>query len=91
MTIRLRGRALTIAVVAATVGVIVFTILQYRWSTELIDSTGVRIADTLPLSMVNWQLDFERNFSEITTALRADASFDETALAARLEEWRQVA
>jgi signal transduction histidine kinase len=91
MTIRLRERALTIAVVAATIGVIVFTILQYRWSSELIESTGVRMADTLQLSMVNWQIDFGRNFSEITTALRPDAGFDDTALAARLADWRQVA
>jgi signal transduction histidine kinase len=91
MTIRLRERALTIAVMAATIGVIVFTILQYRWSAELIESTGVRMADTLQLSMVNWQIDFGRNFSEITTALRPDAGVDDTALAARLAEWRQIA
>jgi signal transduction histidine kinase len=91
MTTRLREGPLTIAVVAATVGVIVFTILQYRWSRELIESTGVRMADTLQLSMVNWQIDFGRNFSEIATTLRPDAGFNETALAARLGEWRQLA
>ena len=72
MMIRLKERALPVAVIAATVGVIAFTVLQYRWSTEVIEATGVRLADTLQLSMANWQVDFERNFSEVTTTLRPE-------------------
>lgn len=91
MRVRLKERALTAAVVIATIGVIVFAVLQYRWSTEIIDATGVRMADTLQLSMVNWQIDFERNFSEITTTLRPDRADDAEALARRLAELRRIA
>ena len=87
----LKERALTVAVVAATAVVIGFAFLQYRWSTEVIDTTGVRMADTLQLSMVNWQLDFERNFSEISSTLRPDSDFDEKTLADRLGQWRRIA
>jgi signal transduction histidine kinase len=95
MMIRLKERALPVAVIAATVGVIVFTVVEYRWSTEVIEATGVRLADTLQLSMANWQVDFERNFSEVTTTLRPEpgpATPERLAvLEGRLSEWRRSA
>ena len=71
---RIGERALLGAVVvAAAVVVIVFAGLQYRWSTEMRDAASVRLGDTLQLSMVNWHLDFLRNFSELSLMLRAPA------------------
>ena len=59
----LKTHALSAAVVLTTVVVILLAVLQYRWSTEVSEATGVRLADTLQLSMINWHLDFLRNFS----------------------------
>src|SRR5437879_5481729 len=92
MKLRLKERALTIAVVATTAVIIAFAWLQYRWSTEVTEATGVRLADTLQMSMVNWHVDFLRNFEEVTRALQVD--HDENAWAAalpRIREWKAVA
>ena len=65
----LKQRALSIAVVLTTVIIIVFTIVQYRWSDEVSEAAAVRLADTLQMAMTNWQIDLLRNLSEITTTL----------------------
>ena len=95
MRFRVRDRALAIAVVMTTLVVIVLAGLQYRWSNEVSEATGVRLADTLQLSMVNWHLDFLRNFSEICLTMRVDpesgSEDDLQQYARRFAEWRAVA
>ena len=91
---RTRERALLGAVViAAAVVVIVFAALQYRWSNEMREAAAVRLGDTLQLSMVNWHLDFLRNFSEVSLMLRAPSDRDGSGAryARELEAWRAIA
>jgi len=95
MKLQLKARALSAAVVMTTVVVILFAGLQYRWSVEVSEATGVRLADTLQLSMINWHLDFLRNFSEVCLTMRVDpeheAIADLSQYAARIAEWKAVA
>lgn len=94
MTLRLKEHALTIAVVVTTTVIIVFAGLQYRWSNEVTEATGVRLADTLQMSMVNWHLDFLRNFSEVGRALRPSPRRGDGDLewyAQQFEEWQALA
>ena len=78
---------------ATTVVLIAFAVLQYRSSREITEATGVRLADTLQMSLVNWHVDFERNFTDITRALDLHAPGDASAeaLAAGLADWRRSA
>lgn len=88
-------RALSAAVVISAVVVIVFAVLQYRWSNQVSEATGVRLADTLQLSMINWHLDLLRNFSELCLIVRipADrgAGGDLRTYVGQFAEWRAVA
>jgi signal transduction histidine kinase len=95
MTFRVKDRALTAAVAVAAVVVVLFAMLQYRWSNQVSEATGVRLADTLQLSMINWHLDFLRNFSEVCLTMRVevenDLESDGSRYAQRLAEWKAVA
>jgi signal transduction histidine kinase len=96
MKLPLKERALsTVVIVPIAIVVIVVAALQYRWSTAVSEATGVRLADTLQLSMINWHLDFFRNFSEVCLTMRVDpdndADGDVNQYARRFEEWRAVA
>ena len=95
MKLHLKARALPAAVVVTTVVVIMLAALQYRWSTEVSEATGVRLADTLQLSMINWHLDFLRNFAEVCLTMRVDpeqgAIGDLTSVRRRVAEWKAVA
>jgi signal transduction histidine kinase len=90
MKLQLKERALTIAVVVTTIVIIVFAALQYRWSREISNATGVRLADTLLMSIVNWQIDLERNVSEIGRALGPASGGDENLAehARQFESWK---
>src|SRR6187399_775207 len=85
----------TIVIVPSVIIVIILGILQYRWSTGVSETTAVRLADSLQMSMVNWQMDLFRYFSEVAVALRANSgpemSADPQQYVARFREWRQVA
>jgi signal transduction histidine kinase len=91
----LKARALSAAVVVTAVAVILLAALQYRWSTEVSEATGVRLADTLQLSMVNWHLDFLRNFAEVCLTMRVDPEQgtigDPDPYARRVADWKAVA
>jgi signal transduction histidine kinase len=95
MTFHLKARALPVAVIVSTVVVILLAVLQYRWSREVSEATGVRLADTLQLSMINWHHDFLRNFSEICLTMRVDPErepfTDLSQDVRRLAEWQAVA
>jgi signal transduction histidine kinase len=71
---RLKERALLIAVAVTTVVIVGFGVSQYRWSQEVSEAAAVRLADTLQMSMVNWQIDLLRTFSDVT-ASRAPARY----------------
>ncbi|MBM3777553.1 MAG: HAMP domain-containing histidine kinase [Acidimicrobiia bacterium] len=88
--VRPRGHLLTAAVILTTCVLIVFTVLQYRWSREINEATGVRLADTLQMSMVNWHLDLQRNFDEAARTLFVEPASD-AEYALRYREWTALA
>ena len=57
------GTATSIVCIAAVV--VTLAVIQYRWNQQASDATGVRLADSLQLSMINWHLDLFRYLSEI--------------------------
>jgi signal transduction histidine kinase len=96
MSRRLSERAGTaLVILTAVVGVLALGWLQYRWNREASDATGLRLADSLQLSMINWQLELFRHLSDVCLALpstmdgstagRLDSYVD------RLAEWRAAA
>ena len=95
MRFSIKERALSAAVVVTAAVVIALAVLQYRWSNEASEATAVRLADTLQLSMINWHLDFLRNFSEVCLAMRIDPEggmdADLDQYARRLGEWKTIA
>src|SRR3954470_14217195 len=86
-----KKRALTAAVVLTTVVIVVFAALQYRWTREISEATGVRLADTLLMSIVNWHIDFERNFAEIGRLGGDTADRDLETHARRFADWKRLA
>ena len=96
MRLSIRDRSFSTAVVIlGAVVVTVLAALQYRWSNQVSEATSVRLADSLQMSMINWHLDFFRDFSEIGLAMRVDpesgGSGDLDQYARRLAEWRSRA
>ena len=81
--------------VSAAVVVVALAVLQYRWNADASDATGVRLADALQLSMVNWHLDLFRNLSEVCLTMRMPVDdtgrSDAEQYADRLQEWRSLA
>jgi len=69
-------------------------VLQYRWSNQVSEATGIRLADSLQMSMINWHLDFFRVFSEICVAMRVDPDSatqeDWDQYARRFEDWKKT-
>jgi len=87
-----KKRALTAAVVLTTIVIVVFAALQYRWTREISEATGVRLADTLLMSIVNWHIDLERNFAEIARELGGDAvDGGLEGHGRRFAEWKRLA
>ena len=91
-----KERAGLAAVLLVTAAVIVgLAVLQYRWNRQASEATGVRLADALQLSMVNWHLDLFRNLSEVCLTIRMAAEFspddDFNQFADRFTEWRSIA
>lgn len=84
--------AVLLLTAAAIVGL---AVLQYRWNRDASEATGVRLADALQLSMVNWHLDLFRNLSEVCLTIRMAEEFspddDVNQFAARVAEWRSIA
>ena len=80
-------------VVLAAVVVIVLAALQYRWSNQVSEATSIRLADSLQMSMINWHLDFFRDFSEICIAMHVDTEVDTpddwNQYARRFAEWKK--
>ncbi len=94
MRLPIKERAFTTGmVILATIVVMVLAALQYRWSNQVSEATSIRLADSLQMSMINWHLDFFRDFSEICVAMHADpdadAQDDLTQYARRFAEWEK--
>ena len=64
--------AVLVLTAAAIVGL---ALLQYRWNRDASEATGVRLADALQLSMINWHLDLFRNLSEVCLTIRMAGEF----------------
>jgi signal transduction histidine kinase len=95
MRLPIKERAFTTAmVILAAIVVVVLAALQYRWSNQVSEATSIRLADSLQMSMINWHLDFFRDFSEICVALHEDpdsrAGGDWNQYARRLAEWKKT-
>ena len=84
-----------VVVIPSAIIVIALAVLEYRWSARISEATAVRLADSLQMSMINWQKDFFRYFSEIGVALRIDpvedAPGDVDQYIRRIDEWRAIA
>src|SRR5882672_9163061 len=94
MRLPIKERAFTSAmVILAAIVVIVLAALQYRWSNQVSEATSIRLADSLQMSMINWHLDFFRDFSEICIAMRVDpevdAQTDWNQYARRFDDWKK--
>src|SRR5882672_5660908 len=86
MRLPIKERAFTTGmVILAAIVVIVLAALQYRWSNQVSEATSIRLADSLQMSMINWHLDFFRDFSEICVAMHVDSGIDAP------EDWNQYA
>jgi signal transduction histidine kinase len=84
----------TVAAIVSTAAVVVaLAIMQYRWNQEASDATGVRLADSLQLSMINWHLDLFRNLSEVALTIRVPEDAEEASVqyARRFAEWQSIA
>src|SRR5580658_1145798 len=91
-----KPRTISMAVVIpSAIIVAALAVIEYRWSTRVSEATAVRLADSLQMSMMNWQKDFFRYFSEIGLALRIDpvedAPGDAGQYVRRFAEWKAVA
>lgn len=96
MKLPFQARTISTWVVIPSVIIVgALALLEYRWSTRVSEATAVRLADSLQMSMMNWQKDFFRYFSEIGLALRIDPGEDEPGDASqyirRFAEWKAVA
>jgi signal transduction histidine kinase len=87
--------ALGIVLMLTAAAIVGLAALQYRWNRDASEATGVRLADALQLSMVNWHLDLFRNLSEVCLTIRMAGEFspdnDVNQFAARFAEWRSIA
>lgn len=95
MKLPIKERAFTTGmVILATIVVIVLAALQYRWSNQVSEATSIRLADSLQMSMINWHLDFFRDFSEICMAMRVDpevtSKSDWNQYVNRFAEWKKA-
>src|ERR1700691_3837980 len=95
MKLPIKERAFTTAmVILATIVVIVLAALQFRWSDQVSEATSIRLADSLQMSMINWHLDFFRDFSEICVSMQmgpeglAESGWNQYV--PRFAEWKMV-
>jgi signal transduction histidine kinase len=73
--------------------VLVLSVLLYRWSNQVSEATTVRLADSLQMSMVNWHLNFFRDFADLAMAMRVDPEGPSNVdpFVRRLAEWKATA
>ena len=82
-----------ILVIPTAAVVLILGGLLYRWSNQVSESTSVRLADSLQMSMTNWHLNLYRDLSDVAGGLRVDSenSGNIDLHARRFKEWRAAA
>ena len=86
-----------VPVILAVLVIALFTlaILQYRWTTQMGEVTGLRIGTDLKAMMVDWQLDFFRQLSDLPVGLQVgpDAGAHDTwkVYLQRYQVWTNIA
>src|ERR1043165_9266715 len=82
-----------VLVIPTAAVVLLLAVLLYRWSNQVSESTSVRLADSLQMSMTNWHLNLYRDLSDVAGALRVDSenSRNLDLHARRFKEWRAAA
>ena len=97
MKLPFRERSIsTLVVVPSAIVVAVLAVMQYRWSTGVSEATAVRLADSLQMSLVNWQIEFARYFNVLTLGMHMDDADAAQAtnpdiFERRLAAWRNIA
>jgi hypothetical protein len=95
MKLQSRERRLPLAVFVLTAIVLVLAGLQYRWTNQVSEATGVRLADSLRMSMIGWHLDLFRNIAEVCLTMRVSpevvTDYDPNQYIRGYEEWRRAA
>ena len=86
----------TLVVVPSAIVVALLAVMQYRWSTGVSEATAVRLADSLQMSLVNWQIEFARYFNVLTLGMHMDDADAAQAtnpeiFERRLAAWRNIA
>jgi hypothetical protein len=86
-------RLFKVLVIPTAIVVLVLAGLLYRWSNQVSESTSVRLADSLQMSMTNWHLNLYRDLSDVAGALRVDSenSGNLDIYARRFKEWKSSA
>ncbi len=62
----------TLLIVPTALVVLLLAIVQYRWSTDVSNATSLRLADSLQMSMMSWQLNLFRDLADVCLRLRLD-------------------
>lgn len=95
MKLSIKSRPVSLALIIFTViTVIVLSVLQYRLSDQISESTGRRLADSLLMSMVNWHSNLLSDFSEICFVMdggsrdRSEGPLKQYAR--QFQEWERV-
>ena len=82
-------------VVVSAVALCIVAFLQYRWTTQVSEASEIRVGSNLQLMMMDWQLDFYRDFAAVCVALQvgpdSGAQDGWNAYAQRYAEWRRTA
>lgn len=62
----------TLLIVPTALVVLLLAVVQYRWSADVSNATGQRLADSLQMSMMGWQLNLFRDVADVCLRLRLD-------------------
>lgn len=92
----LKQRMLSAAVfVPAVIMVAVLAMLQYRWSNQVSETTSLRLANSLKMSMIDWHQDLFRDFSQICFVFTLNSQdsmpLDSERFGRSLSAWKSAA
>src|SRR6266481_67225 len=82
-------------VVVSVIALCIVAFLQYRWTTQVSEASEIRMGNNLQLMMMDWHLDFYREFAAVCVALQvgpdSGAQDGWNAYAQRYSDWRRTA
>src|SRR5467141_3683479 len=82
-------------VVVSVIALCIVAFLQYRWTTQVSEASEIRMGNNLQLMMMDWHLDFYREFAAVCVALQvgpdSGARDGWNAYAQRYSDWRRGA